>query len=262
MVDGAGQPVSSLTSIERYRRTLSFQQQGLSSAQVRALGGGATQFTIAGGNPEAGISQIDFGAFIQDDWRVRPDLTLSLGLAHEAQTNINTGLTSPAHRLAWSPGANGQRQPKTVIRGGFGIFYDRIGEDLSLQATRFDGINQQQFLVTEPLILGQAQFTLDGVTNVPTVETLTAFARPQTTWQMGDSLQAPYTIQSSISLERQLPSNWTFSATFINSRSLHLLRARNINAPLPGTFVPGVAGSGVRPFGDLSNIYQYESSGS
>jgi Carboxypeptidase regulatory-like domain len=263
VLDAAGQPVLvSLTSIERYRRTLLFQQQGLSSAQIRALGGGPTQFTIAGGNPEAGISQVDFGAFIQDDWRVRPDFTLSLGLRYEAQTNINTGLNfAPRIAFAWSPGANGQRQAKTVIRGGFGIFYDRVAEDLSLQAVRFDGTNQQQFLVTDPLVLGQAQFTLDGVTNVPTVETLTAFARPQTTWQIADTLQAPYTIQSSISLERQLPSNWTFSATFINSRSLHMLRARNINAPLPGTFVPGVAGSGVRPFGDLSNIYQYESSG-
>lgn len=263
VLDSAGQPVLvPITSIERYRRTLFFQRQGLSSAQVRNLGGGATQFTIAGGNPEAGISQVDFGAFVQDDWRVRPDFTLSLGLRYEAQTNINTGLNfAPRIAFAWSPGAGGQGQAKTVIRGGFGIFYDRVGEDLSLQSARFNGTNQQQFLVTDALVLDQAQFTLDAVTNVPTVETLTAFARPQTTWQMADTLQAPYTIQSSISLERQLPSNWTFSATFINSRSLHLLRARNINAPLPGTFVLGVAGSGVRPFGDLSNIYQYESSG-
>lgn len=263
VLNSAGQPVLvPLTSIERYRRTLIFQQQNLTSAQIRALGGGASQFTIAGGNPEARISQVDFGAFVQDDWRVRPDFTLSLGLRYEAQTNINTGLNfAPRISFAWSPGANGQRQPKTVIRGGFGIFFDRVSEDLSLQATRFDGTNQQQFLVTDPATLDQAQFTLDGVTNVPTIEALTAFARPQTTWRMDDNLQSPYTIQSSISLERQLPGNWTFSATFINSRSLHLLRARNINAPLPGTFVPGVSGSGVRPFGDTSNIYQYESSG-
>ena len=258
-----------ITSIERYRRTLLFQgkinpltNQLYTPAEIRALGGGATQFTIAGGNPEASISQVDFGAFVQDDWRVRPDLTLSLGLRYEAQTNIKTGLNfAPRLSFAWSPGANGQRQAKTVIRGGFGIFYDRISEDLSLQASRFNGTNQQQFLVTDPTVLDQAQFTFDGVTNVPTVESLTAFARPQTTWRMSDDLQAPYTIQSSISLERQLPGNWTFSATFINSRSLHLLRARNINAPLPGTFIPGVPGSGVYPLGNTSNIYEYESSG-
>jgi hypothetical protein len=263
VLDALGQPVFvPITSIERYRRTLLFQQQGLSGAQIRALGGGATQFTIAGGNPAANVSQLDFGAFVQDDWRVRPDFTLSLGLRYEAQTNINTGLNfAPRISFAWSPGGGGQRQPKTVIRGGFGIFYDRVSEDLSLQANRFDGTNQQQFLVTDPATLDQAQFTLDGVTNVPTVASLSTFARPQTTWRLADSLQAPYTIQSSISLERQLPGNWTFSATFINSRSLHLLRARNVNAPLPGTYIAGVPGSGVFPLGNISNVYQYESSG-
>jgi Carboxypeptidase regulatory-like domain len=250
-----------ISSIESYRRTLFFQgrinaltNQPYTPAEIRALGGGATQFTIAGGNPESGISQVDFGAFVQDDWRVRPDFTLSMGLRYEAQTNINTGLNfAPRIAFAWSPGAGGQRQAKTVIRGGFGVFFDRVSEDLSLQASRFNGINQQQFLVTDPSVLDLAQFSLEGVTNVPTIENLTTFQLPQTTWRMADGLQAPYTIQSSISLERQLPQNWTFSATFINSRSLHLLRARNINAPLPET--------GVRPLGDVGNIYQYESSG-
>jgi Carboxypeptidase regulatory-like domain len=250
-----------ISSIESYRRTLFFQgrinpltNQVYTPAEIRALGGGATQFTIAGGNPEASVSQVDFGAFVQDDWRVRPDFTLSMGLRYEAQSNINTGLNfAPRIAFAWSPGAGGQRQAKTVIRGGFGVFFDRVSEDLTLQASRFNGINQQQFLVTDPSVLDLAQFSLDAVTNVPTIESLTAFQLPQTTWRKADGLQAPYTIQSSISLERQLPQNWTFSATFINSRSLHLLRARNINAPLPET--------GVRPLGDIGNIYQYESSG-
>ena len=258
-----GQPnLVPLTSIERYRRTLLFQGQGLDASQIRALGGGPSQFTIAGGDPQASVKQWDFGAFVQDDWRVRPDLTLSLGLRYERQSNISSNFNfAPRLAFAWAPGGAGQRQPKTVIRGGFGIFYDRIGENLVLQANRFDGDNQQQFLVTDPAVLGLAQFSLDGVTNVPTVETLAAFATPQTTRRLASDLQAPYTIQSSLSFERQLPYNFTFSATFINSRTLHLLRSRNLNAPLPGTFVAGVAGSGIRPFGDVGNIYQYESSG-
>jgi uncharacterized membrane protein YgcG len=262
VLDAGGQPVLvPITSIERYRRTLLFQQQGLSAAQIRALGGGPTQFTIAGGNPESGVHQIDFGAFVQDDWRVRPDFTLSAGLRYERQTNISSSLNfAPRLAFAWSPGGGGNKQAKTVIRGGFGVFYDRIGEDLTLQASRFNGVNQQQFLVTDPTVLDLAQFTADAVANVPTVASLSAFALPQTTWRMADNLEAPYTIQSSLSFERQLPSNWTFTATYINSRSLHLLRARNINAPLPGTFT-GVSGSGVRPLGNAGNIYQYESSG-
>jgi len=251
-----------ITSIERYRRTLLFQGQGLSAAEVRALGGGPTQFTIAGGDPAASVRQWDFGAFVQDDWRVRPDLTLSLGLRYERQSNISSNLNfAPRIAFAWSPGGGGQRQPKTVIRGGFGIFYDRIGENLTLQADRFNGENQQQFLVTDPAVLGLAQFTLDGVTNVPTAEELAGFDLPQTTRRLAEDAQAPYTIQTSLSFERQLPYNFTFSATFINTRTLHLLRSRNINAPLTGTFVPGDASSGVRPFGDVGNIYQYETSG-
>jgi len=263
VVDASGQPVlEPITSIERYRRTLLFGQQNLTAAQIRALGGGATQFQIAGGDPEAGVSQVDFGGFIQDDWRVRPSLTLSLGLRYEAQTNVSRNLNfAPRLSFAWQPGAGGGGQAKSVIRGGFGIFYERIGEELSLQANRFNGINQQQFLVTDLALLDLAQFTLGGVTNVPTVDTLTSFAQPQTTRLLADDVQAPYTIQSVLGYERQLPYNFTFSATYINSRTLHLLRSRNINAPLPGTFVPGVPGSGVRPFGDAGNIYQYESSG-
>jgi hypothetical protein len=51
------------------------------------------------------------------------------------------------------------------------------------------------------------------------------------------------------------------SVSFINIRTLHLIRTRNINAPLPGTFVPGDPSSGVRPFGNVGNIFEYEASG-
>ncbi|MDQ3133481.1 MAG: TonB-dependent receptor, partial [Acidobacteriota bacterium] len=268
VTDAAGQPVlTAITSLERYRRTLLFGQQNLTGAQIRALGGGATQFQIAGGDPEAGVKQVDFGAYVQDDWRVRPDFTLSLGLRYEAQTNIESNFNfAPRLSFAWSPGAGGPQgqSAKTVIRGGFGIFYDRIGESLSLQANRFNGINQQQFLITDASILDLAQFTLGGVTNVPTVDALTGFSQPQTTRLLADDLQAPYTIQSSLSVERQLPYNFTFSATYINARALHLLRSRNINAPLPGSIVRDANNriiSAAFPLGAPGNFYQYESSG-
>jgi hypothetical protein len=49
-------------------------QQGLTGEQVRLLGGGATQFSITAGNPEATVKQFDFGGFAQDDWKFRPNL--------------------------------------------------------------------------------------------------------------------------------------------------------------------------------------------
>ncbi|HMF57066.1 MAG TPA: carboxypeptidase-like regulatory domain-containing protein [Pyrinomonadaceae bacterium] len=248
-----GQPVTvQLTSIERYRRTLLFQSQGLSAAQVRALGGGATQFSIAGGDPQAGVTQVDFGPFIQDDWRMRPNLTVSLGLRYETQTNIHESTDfAPRVAFAWAPGAGGGQQSKTVVRGGFGIFYDRFSENLTLQSNRFNGTNQQQFVITNLTTNGQS--VLDLFPNVPTVQQLTAFSIPQTVRRVAPDIRAPYTMQTALSIERQLPYRMTLSVNYIAARTLHVLRSRNINAPVPGT--------GVRPFGDIGNIYEFESTG-
>ena len=51
------------------------------------------------------------------------------------------------------------------------------------------------------------------------------------------------------------------AVSYINARTLHLLRTRAINAPLPGTFVSGVPDSGVRPLGNNDNVFEYDSSG-
>ncbi|MFN2455296.1 MAG: carboxypeptidase regulatory-like domain-containing protein [Pyrinomonadaceae bacterium] len=256
VTDAAGQPVLvPITSLERYRRTLAFQRQGLSFDQIRTLGGGPTQFSIVSGNPLANVSQTDFSPFLQDDWRVRPNFTLSLGLRYEKQNNINSNLNfAPRLAFAYSPGAGGARRPKTVIRGGAGIFYERFGENLTLQANRFNGINEQQFVVRNP------SFFFTGA--APSLQTLSGLTpSTQTNRQVSPTLQSPYTIQSAISVERQLPFKIVLTTSFINARSLHLLRSRNINAPLPGTIALNSQSGGVRPFGAIGNIYEYESSG-
>ena len=66
--------MTDINSIESYQRTLLFQSMGLSANQIRALGGGASQFTVSGGSPSIFAGQFDVGAFIGDDWRVRPNL--------------------------------------------------------------------------------------------------------------------------------------------------------------------------------------------
>ncbi|HEY0099578.1 MAG TPA: carboxypeptidase regulatory-like domain-containing protein, partial [Pyrinomonadaceae bacterium] len=242
-----------------------------------------TQLNVSGGNPLASVNQVDLGLFIQDDWRVRKDFTLSAGLRYETQSNISSNLNfAPRLSFAYSPGA-GARQPKTVFRGGFGIFYTRFGESLTLQADRFNGQNQQQFIISNPgtdeeivkrlslLQLPQAQFEqrlaqelalaqtarnllgqFSNLNDVPSVDQLSAFAIPQTTRVVAPDLQAPYTIQSTASVERLLPGRVTMTVSYVNTRTLHLLRTRNINAPV----------AGVRPLGNaLGNVYQYESSG-
>ena len=144
-----------VSSIEQYR----CKAMGRTEARYNP-----SQFSITAGNPLADVSQVDFGGFITDDWRVRPDLTLSFGLRYENQTNIKDNLNfAPRFSFSWSPGAGGARQPKTVFRGGIGVFYDRFGENLTVQTNGFDGTQQLQFIIpTSSVLLSQPVFTADG----------------------------------------------------------------------------------------------------
>jgi hypothetical protein len=203
---------------------------------------------------------------------VRQDLTLSFGLRYENQSNISDNFNfAPRFSFAWSPGAGGARQPKTVLRGGIGIFYDRFSENLTLQANRFDGTQQLNYIVSandlNPItrqasiaLLSQPVFTLSGVTNVPTTAQIAA-AIPfsSTTRFVAPNLNAPYTIQTALGVERQLPFKTTMAVFYIASRNLHLLRSRNINAPICPTQTNCVGA--LRPDPTKGNIYEYESSG-
>jgi hypothetical protein len=221
------------------------------------------QFTIIAGNPIAKVSQFDAGIFITDDWKVRKDLNLSFGLRYENQTNINSKFNfAPRFGYAYSPGAGGAKSPKTVFRGGAGIFYDRLNENYTLQENRFDGVQQKQYIVNNnsPL-LSQPIFTATGVTNSLTAAQLNTLAPSSNTIrQISKDYQAPYTIQGAFGVERQLPFKITLSSFFIVSRNVHVLRARNINAPVcpPNTSCPDTV---QRPDPTKGAIYQYESTG-
>jgi hypothetical protein len=240
------------TSLDAYRLTLQGLESGLTPAQIRAQGGGASQFSIIAGNPVASINRIDAGLFLQDDWRVRPNLSLSAGLRYEIQNLISDRRSfAPRLSLAWGLDRGKTGQPKTVLRLGAGVFYDRVSPDLILQALRLNGITQQQYLVAGP----------DFFPNIPSIADLTSNAVPQTIRRMASNLRSPYVVQSAVGIERQLPKNTTVAITYTNSHGVHLLRSRNINAPLPGTYDPANPASGVRPYGGGENIYQYESGG-
>jgi len=244
-------------SLTAYQSTEQGLQQGWTPAQIRAAGGGASQFVIVTGKPLARVNLIDLGLYGEDNWRLRPNMTLSLGLRFETQNGIHDH-ADVAPRIGFAWGMGGGRNPKTVLRAGFGIFYDRFQENQVLQAERLNGVTQQQYVVTSP----------DFYPVIPDPSALVGSQTYPTIYQIAPHLRAPYAMQSGAGIERQVTKNATVSVTYLNTHGLHQLRTRNINAPLPGTYVlcsPGdsscTPSSGVRPYGDVGNIYQYESAG-
>jgi Carboxypeptidase regulatory-like domain len=226
-----------LSSIELYQRTL-----------AGAPGAGPTQFVITTGAPELRLRQLDLGAFAGDDWRARPNLTLSYGLRYETQTNIHDWLDfAPRVAVAWAPAAGG-KNPKTVLRAGFGTFYDRFPLFDVLSARRFNGIVQQKYVITNP----------DFFPNVPS---LAGLQSTQVIQKLSSSLRAPYYLQGTVTVEHQLPANSTLAVTYGISHGLHMLRSEDINAPLAGTYHPAIPGSGVFPLHQANPVFLAESSG-
>jgi len=214
-----------------------------------------SQFSITAGNPVASIAELDAGLFFQDDWRVRPNLTLNFGLRYEIQNEISDFKDiAPRFGFAWSPDSKGNKQGKTVIRGGSGIFYDRFQYNYSLNSELYNGVALQDYVINGTTAAGQA--ILNAYPHLPTPSMLAAAATPQTIDQVAGNLRAPYVIQSAIGVERALPKNSRIAVNYMNTHGLHQLLTRNINAPDP--FLPGDP----QPYGVAAgNIDQYESAG-
>jgi hypothetical protein len=229
-------------SILAYQITEQGIAEGLTPAQIRAMGGGASQFSITAGTPAAQAGMFDAGLYIQDDWLIRKNLTLSAGLRFESQTDIsNHADWAPRLAIAWGLGK------KTVLRAGTGIFYDRFTDDLVLQQDRLNGVNQQEFVVTNP----------DFFPTIPPANTLPN-ALP-TSYLVNPNLHAPGTLQTAVTMDRQISKIATMSVSYLNSRGFDQLLTNSINTPFPGTYNPLNPQSGVRPYGNVGNIYQYQS---
>ena len=252
VTDANGNPVmTALNAVGQYTRTLMLQQAGFTPTEIRQRGGGASQFNVDAGNPYSSIHQYDLGLFGQDDWRFRPNLTLSYGLRYEWQTNISDHADfAPRMGFAWAPGKAKNGRQKTVVRGGFGMFYDRVQESVIQHADLLNGINQLSYTVTNP----------DTFPFPPSIANLTP--SQNSIYSLDPKLRTDYLIQSAIGVERQLPRNTTVAVTYTNTRAEHMQQTVPINTPLPGTYIPGQPASGARPYGlAAGNLFEYESGG-
>jgi hypothetical protein len=212
---------------------------------------GATVPTI----PTVTANVVDAGLYFQDDWRWRPNLTVSFGLRFETQNAIHDHSDwAPRVSFAWGIDGGQKKAAKTVLRGGFGMFYERFSDTNVVQAERLDGITQIQYIVTCTTF---PCAPLSNFPNPPPVSELQKFS--PTTYQIDPQLRSPYILQSALSLERQVTKAATVTFSYLNSRGFDQLLTRNINAPIPPNTDP--TDPTVRPFGTLNNIYQYATQG-
>jgi Carboxypeptidase regulatory-like domain/TonB dependent receptor len=246
------------TPIQVYQTTVQGLAAGLTIPEIlQQYGfGGASYYQQTAGTPASSVTLVDLGLFAQDDWKARPNLTVSYGLRFETQNNFSDKANfAPRLGVAWGIGGNAKNPPKTVLRAGFGIFYDRFTSNLVLTQERFNVINpaQQQFLIENP------SFFLTGNPNcVPPLSTPIPPACGGTTtssqtidYQNNPNLRTPYTMQTGITLERQLTRIANIAFTYLNSRGVHQFYTDNINPidPANPTTTP------------TNPIFQYQSEG-
>lgn len=265
-----------LTSIQQFLATEQLLNAGYSSNAVTTMFHyGPSKYTVNAGNPYMSLTQIDYGPFVQDDWRVARNLTLSFGLRFEAQNDIPDHADwAPRFSFAWSPDSKGPSgRAKTVIRGGWGIFYDRFAVTNILTAYRYglNTNNQTTYTLDNPAIYNAAFNTAMPLSDLSGVA-----SNIQQHYEIDGNLQAPRLMQAAVGVERQLLSHTTVAVNFLNSRGTHELRTVDINAPyaVPGELPPGateeVGGSGAvtsanvccRPYGNgAGDIYDFQSDG-
>ncbi|MBV8819689.1 MAG: TonB-dependent receptor [Acidobacteriaceae bacterium] len=245
-LDANNQPIPGtsiqLSGLESYRRTLLFQSLGYSAADIRSLGGGASQFSLSAGTPTTRVSMLDAGVFFNDDWRIRPNLTISYGVRYELQTHLSDHTDiSPRLGIAWGIDAHNGRPAKTVLRLGFGDFFDRLTETSILSAARYNGIAQQSYLLLNP----------DTFPVIPSAAMLASSKQPQQIQLLYSGLKAPRMYQWSAGLDRQVNKYFRLSANYIGMRGDHAFITRNINTPV----------NGVYPYGDQELRLLTESTG-
>ncbi len=212
--------------------------------------GQASQYIVADiAQPSVHATLADVGIYAEDDWKPKPNLTISYGLRFESQNHI------PDHRdfaprLSFAYGVGSKKgTPQTVVRGGFGIFYDRFSLTNVITTEQENGRNQTLFTISDP-----------GPNCSPTNQTAaacgTGSAAAQTTYTISPTLHSPYLMQAAIGVDEQLGKIGTVSINYLNMRGVHEFNSNNLSAPVPeadGTIPPVTPGT--------PNLYQFASDG-
>jgi Carboxypeptidase regulatory-like domain len=196
-------------------------------------------YTVNVGQPQISFNQYKYYTFAQDEYRFRPNLSLFAGLRRQWQSNVSSGKDlAPRLALAYAPGHR-----HTMVRAGFGMFYETQPASMEADNLLYDGFRIRQIVVANPSY--PTPFPLGEIPPEATPSVL----------RIAPNIRFPYVLQTSVSIERQLGKKENFlTIGYTTLRGLGLYRERNLNAPLPGTVTP--------PNPSFINLDQYETSAS
>ncbi|HYV07550.1 MAG TPA: TonB-dependent receptor, partial [Blastocatellia bacterium] len=178
------------------------------------------------------------GLFAQDEWKFRPNLTLSAGVRWDNETILDDRKNlSPRIAVAWDPGGGKlfrsfkrlAEPGKTVVRAGFGVFYNR-----ALLRTIDDFSLGRSTIIVDSNLTGALLSSVKFPQPISSQSIVTQFGVNETKFlrRVDQSLEIPYTIQSGLGIERQISKNLVVTADYIYTRGAHLWRETNVNAPV------------------------------
>ncbi|HMX30264.1 MAG TPA: TonB-dependent receptor, partial [Blastocatellia bacterium] len=226
-------------------------------------------FTQIAGDPNIEYSSEFYSLFMQDDWRVKPNLKLTYGLRYEfydipkargnapldisRKFNRDTNNFAPRLGLAYSFG--GSR--KTVIRASAGIFYDAPGLLFYQNAIQNNGDPLTRSFSLRPTDPGAPAF--------PNSATLTGVAPPKVSIDaISPSFANLYSFSQNLQIEQELWRDFSVTAGYVHVRGNRIPVVRRTNLPpITGTLADGrvIFGTAARPNPDYNNIDITESVG-
>jgi hypothetical protein len=202
-------------------------------------------YTQSYGNASYTVNDALWAVFVQDDYKIRRDLTINLGVRYEQQTFTDSREDfAPRAGFAYNLHGDG----KTVIRGGFGIYYSQIVDNsqANYALTGPTGVfnytaapGQIGFptgiaAVPLPAFPAGAQAPLRSLYIRPCESSyLNQFFPTSTLTGYPNQLLNPYSEQWTFGIERQIKSNWVLSVDYVGSHTLRINRPLDVDPPAP-----------------------------
>lgn len=206
------------------------------------------QFTQRVGEVNTSFTAYQGAVYWQDDIRTTRTLTISLGVRQEMQSLIADTLNlMPRVGLTYSP-----RNSKTIMRGGYGLFYDWYESNLYDQTLRVNGIAQRDLRVNCPGFPDPFAPATDAACRAG-LGAGVAVVQPGGRIQASPDLEMLHVHQASVSIERPIGAHLRTAVGYQSLRGRNQMRARDINTPDPVT--------GLRPEPAIGSVTQFESTG-